>query len=148
MHTLYDTDFYTWTQEQAALLREGAFHDVDIANVVEEIESLGISQEHALESQLRRLVMHLLKWYYQPQRRQTGRSWASTIINARREIDRILTRSPSLHRRRESLLHAEYPTARRLASAETRLPLAIFPEACPWTIKEVLDEDFFPEATP
>ena len=83
---LYEQDLYAWTQEQAALLREGAVHDLDVTNLAEEIESLGKSDRRALGSHLRNLVRHLLKWYYQPAGRDTGPSWRSCLRNARAEI--------------------------------------------------------------
>src|SRR2546428_80611 len=73
MTTLYHTDFYLWTQDQAALLREGKVQALDLDNLAEEIESLGKSQRHELEHRLDGLLMHLLKWRYQPSRRQAGR---------------------------------------------------------------------------
>ena len=148
-HTeLYEQDFYTWTQEQAALLRKGAVQELDLANLAEEIESLGISQKHALASHLRNLVMHLLKWQYQPSGRLTGHSWQSSIINARDEIATLLEDVPSLQPQVAALLTRRYPAARRLAHSETDLPLATFPAACPWTPEQVLEADFWPEGEP
>ena len=63
---LYDTDFYQWTQTMALALRQGHWQDLDIENLVEEIESLGRSEKRALKSRLEVLLMHLLKWAYQP----------------------------------------------------------------------------------
>jgi hypothetical protein len=144
---LYEQDFYAWTQEQAALLRQGAVHALDLANLAEEIESLGISQKHALASHLRNLVMHLLKWQYQPSGRLTGQSWQSSIINARDEIATLLEDVPSLQPQVAALLTRRYPAARRLAQSETDLPLATFPATCPWTPEQVLEADFWPEGT-
>jgi Domain of unknown function DUF29 len=95
---LYKQDFYRWTREQAALLEARQFDALDMANLVEEITSLGISQKHALGSHLKNLVMHLLKWHYQPSERQTGHSWRSSIYNARDDIAVILEDSPGLRR--------------------------------------------------
>jgi hypothetical protein len=142
--TRYDEDFYAWTQEQAALLREGAVLELDLTNLAEEIESLGKSDRRALASHLRTLVMHLLKWQYQPGGRLTGHSWASSIQNARDEIAMILEDSHSLVPTVPALLARRYPLARQHAATETRLPLAIFPPACPWTPEQVLDPDFWP----
>lgn len=143
---LYDHDFYTWTQTTAALIRHGEWQDLDAQMIAEEIESLGISRAHAVTSHLKQLVMHLLKWYYQPSRRQMGHSWESTIINARSEIAALLEENPGLTSQLEAFLAKAYPTARRLARAQTRLPLATFPADCPWSLKDILDDDFFPEA--
>ena len=93
--TQYDQDFYAWTQEQAALLREGALGELDLTNLAEEIESLGKSDRRALGSHLRNLVLHLIKWHYQPSGRLTGQSWQSSIRNARAEIAVLL--EDSLH---------------------------------------------------
>jgi hypothetical protein len=146
--SLYDTDFYLWTQEQAALLEAQRFDALDIANLVEEITSLGVSDRRALGSHLKQLTLHLLKWQYQPSGRQTGHSWRSSIYNARDDIETLLEDSPSLRREVAPLLSRWYPAARRLASDQTSLPLATFPPACPWPPDQVLDADFWPEAEP
>ena len=141
---LYDQDFYAWTQEQAALLREGAVEELDLRNLAEEIESLGKSDRRALGSHLRNLVLHLLKWHYQPSGRLTGQSWRSSIRNARAEIAVLLEDSHRLEREVAGLLARWYPLARLDAADETGLPLATFPETCPWKRNEVLDPDFWP----
>ena len=142
---LYDTDFFLWTKQQAAALRDGKLQDLDLENLAEEIESLGKSDRRALGSHLEGLVMHLLKWRYQPDRRQTGHSWASTIRTHRSEIDAIVEDSPSLRRALPDLLARRYSIARQRASDETGLPLATFPTTCPWTIEQVVDAAFWPE---
>jgi hypothetical protein len=143
---LYDQDFYTWTQKQAALLRAGALHDLDVTHLAEEIESLGASDRRALGSHLRNLMLHLLKWHGQPAGRYTSPAWRSSIRNAHAEIAVLLDDSPSLRREVSGLLARWYPLARQDAADETGLPLATFPEACPWTAEQVLDADFWPEA--
>jgi len=142
---LYEQDFYRWIQEQAALLEARQFDTLDMANLVEEITSWGISQKHALGSHLKNLVMPLLKWHYQPNGRQTGHSWRSSIYNARDDIAVILADSPSLRREVPELLTRRYPTARMLAHNETGLPLATFPQECPWSAEQILDEEFWPD---
>jgi hypothetical protein len=146
--SLYDTDFYAWTLEQAALLRDGKVQALDLANLAEEIESLGKSDRRALGNHLQGLVMHLLKWHYQPSGRQTGHSWRDSIYNHREAIHDLLDDSPSLRRHVSALLERHYPRSRRKAADETGLPPATFPETCPWTPDQVLDEDFWPEQTP
>jgi hypothetical protein len=142
---LYDTDFYQWTQEQAALLRDGKARDLDWSNLAEEIESLGKSDRRALGSHLQVLLLHLLKWQYQPSMRQTGSSWRTTMRNARRAVSDITDDSPSLRRQIPVLLPKAYQRARVDAGDETGLALATFPEQCPWDVEQVLDEGFFPE---
>ena len=141
--TLYNTDFYQWSQQQAALVRAGKVQELDLDNVAEELESLGISQWHALESRLDVLVGHLLKWRYQAVRR--SRSWQRTIMEQRRRIRRLLRRSPSLQRHVSTMITEEYASIRTQTALETRLPETTFPQMCPWTLEQVLDDDFWPE---
>jgi hypothetical protein len=143
--SLYDTDFYAWTVEQAALLRDGKVQALDLANLAEEIESLGKSQSDAVWSHFQVLLRHLLKWRYQPTHR--SRSWRRTILTQRLALARKMGTQGTLYAQRGSLLDDAYPGARRLAVVETGLPLTLFPETCPWTPEQVLDEDFWPEET-
>jgi hypothetical protein len=140
---LYAQDFYAWTQEQAALLRDRKTQALDYFNLAEELESLGKSQHRELGSRLDVLVMHLLKWCYQPLERSG--SWRSTMRTQRRELRRLLQHSPSLRPLVMSVMHDGYRDARLEASEETGLPLATFPQDCPWTAEQVLNADFWPE---
>jgi hypothetical protein len=142
----YDHDFFAWTQHQAALLREGVVAELDLVNLAEEVDSLGKSDRRALQSHLEGLVMHLLKWRYQPEGRTTSTSWYGSIREHRARAAGILEDSPSLRRTVPALIAKGYDKARRVASHETGLPLATFPATCPWTAAQVLDDDFWPEA--
>jgi hypothetical protein len=139
----YDTDFYAWTQQQAQALAAKDWSALDLDHLVEEIESLGREQEHAIDSHLTNLLLHLLKWRDQPARR--GRSWRRSALNARVAIGKRLRRNPSLRSRLPIILVDAYADARKLAVVDTSLPLATFPETCPWALEDVLDEDFWPE---
>ncbi len=140
--TDYETDFYQWTQQQAALLRQGALSDIDMVNLAEEIESMGQSNRRAIESYLSNILMHLLKWQYQPQRR--GNSWEGSIENGRHRIDRLLKDSPSLKPKLPDIVADEYPLARKNAHRETGLALDTFPEHCPFTLNQITD-DYWPD---
>jgi hypothetical protein len=142
MTTPYDADLYTWTREQAAALRAKRWDALDVANLVEEIESLGNEQAHAVESHLANVLTHLLKWTYQLQRRSRG--WQNSGLVGRQQIARRLRRSPGLRPELPILLADAYRDARKRAMQETALPLATFPEQCPWSLEQVLDEDFWP----
>jgi hypothetical protein len=148
-HTeLYDQDFYAWTQHQTALLRAQKYHDLDYENLAEEVESLGKSQQNALESCLEKLLLHLLKWRYQPDKRVRGHSWEDTIREQRRRLSRLLSQNPSLCPTVLIVLAESYPYVRQRTSLQTRLPLATFPATCPWTVAQLLDDDFWPEGAP
>lgn len=142
-HLCYDHDFYAWTQHQAAVLREAVYHELDIENLAEEIESLGKRDRRELGSRLQVLVRHLLKWAYQPEGR--GPSWRRTIRTQRLEIEELLADSPSLRPRVSALMAERYTRWVKDAAEETGLSETVFPPACPWTMDEVLDESLWPE---
>ena len=143
---LYSEDFYAWTQTTAALIRAGKWVDIDQESLAEEVESLGASDKRLLTSQLVRLLTHLLKWRYQPTHRQDGHSWQDSISDARRMIALTIDDSRTLRDYPGARLAFAYQHARRTAQRETHLPLETFPAPCPWTLAQVLDDDFFPEA--
>ena len=89
--------------------------------------------------------MHLLKWQYQPERRDRGRSWRSTIREQRRRLARLLQDSPSLRPEVPTLLADGYSHARAKALDETGLPSDILPLTCPWMTVQILDDAFWPE---
>ena len=138
----YETDFYLWTQQQVALLRQGALSALDVENLIEEIESMGRSQRDATGSHLVIVIMHLLKWVYQPERR--GNSWRDSIVNGRIQIDDLLENNPSLKPQLRSLVEKAYLKAKRYASRETGLPLTKFPEQCPFTVEQITG-DYWPD---
>lgn len=140
--TSIDDDFALWATEQAALLRRGRFDRVDVENVMGELEYLGTSQKSEIESRLRVLLAHLLKWQFQPEQRSN--SWRATLIEQRTEIAEVIRRSPSLKRHSDDAVSAAYKIAALRASGETGLPSTAFPDACPYTIEQILDPDFLP----
>jgi hypothetical protein len=139
--SLYDTDFQDWTAQTAELLRRGRFHEVDLEHVAEEIEDLGKRDWKAVRSQLRRMLMHLIKRKIQPER--DGPSWSGSIDNARQEILDALRDSPSLRRRLSHEMGYVYESAIDLALAQTGLTdhRAAFglPGDCPFTLSQLLD---------
>ncbi len=143
--TIYEQDFQAWALENAALLRQGRLADIDVLHIAEELESMGASERRELQSRLRMLVRHLLKYQYQPERR--GKSWLLTIGHQRDAIEILLKQSPSL---RPLLDDAEemadiYTKAVRDAVIETELDRHLFPVRCPYAIDQLLDGDFLPD---
>ena len=142
----HDGDVYGWSLRQADLLRQGRYDDVDVENVAEEIESLGRSQPAVLQSSYRLIAAHLLETLFQPER--LTRSWAVTILRERLNAQDCLDANPSLKPRRPELFAAAYRQARKLAAAETGLPLATFPVDPPFTLDELSSEDHTPWQAP
>jgi hypothetical protein len=135
---LYEEDFAAWAEAQAEALRAGPLDGLDLAHLAEEIGDLSKRERDAIESHLETLVMHLLKWRYQPNRR--SRSWEATIKVARRNIAKLLRRSPSLRRDLPASLDEVYPNSRIRAAVATRLPDDLFPDTCPFTLDQVTGE--------
>jgi peptidoglycan/xylan/chitin deacetylase (PgdA/CDA1 family) len=138
----YDRDFYGWAQQQAHVLKAQDWAALDLDNLVEEVESLARSEYRGLRSEAQRLLMHALKWRYQPDHR--GESRRHSIEQARDEIEELLRENPSLQTRLAEAFTGAYRLARRQASRETDLPFATFPDACPWLLDDVLTEDWLP----
>jgi hypothetical protein len=140
---MYETDFVSWTEQTARLIRDGKFEQVDWEHVIEEIESLGRSDRRELKSRLEVLFNHLLKWEYQPDSRSG--SWKGTMNEQRNRIRDLLLDSPSLKPYLDEILSECYQRGRRAASDETELPLDAFPAECPYTLEQSLNSDFFPK---
>jgi DNA-binding transcriptional regulator YdaS (Cro superfamily) len=138
----YDRDYFGWTMRQAALIAERRFGELDLEHLVEEIEDLGRSEKREIENRLGVLLVHLLKWHYQIERRSGG--WASTIIEQRARLLKRLQESPSLGGYPSEILEEEYAVARARAAAETGLDVASFPARSPYTVDQILDPDFMP----
>lgn len=139
---LYETDFYAWTIEQASLLRNQQWSQIDLHNLIEEIESLGKQQRQELRNHLSVLIGHLLKWQYQPENR--SRSWLATIRVQRRDISRLLKDNPSLKPYIDEALLEAYENGRDLAMGETNLPEETFPSNNPYTVASILENNFYP----
>ncbi|MGD0720325.1 MAG: DUF29 domain-containing protein [Roseiarcus sp.] len=139
---LYDEDFYAWSNEQAALLRAGRLAQADIAHIAEEIESMGRTEKRELVSRLTVLLLHLIKWRFQPRRRTAG--WEASVRVQRNRLADHLDDNPSLRPLLPAALAAAYRDAALEAVADTGLPGATFPATCPWRVEDVMDAGFWP----
>ncbi len=144
LKALYDTDFNVWVESQIEALKAQRLEDLDLPNLIEEIEGLAKHDKRALRSHLKVLLMHLLKWQFQSDKRSN--SWRATISNARIEIEDILSDSPSLKNYLPTVLDKTYSNARNLAAIETGSAIQAFPENCPCPLSEALTLAFFPES--
>jgi len=139
----YNTDFYAWALYNAKLLRQGKFSDLDIEHIAEELETMGKNNKRELVSRFKILLAHLLKWQYQPDYR--GRSWRSSIVEQRSEISDLVEENPSFKILFDESVANAYPKAVKFAIKETGLSTHTFPQKCPYSLEQILDEDFYPE---
>jgi hypothetical protein len=142
---VYEQDRHAWATYTATLLHQGRLGELDIANLTEELDSMSASERRELYSRLKVLLMHLLKWRYQSE--HPSDSWGFTIDEQRDQLAYLLRQSPSLKPTVPTVVEEAYPAARRFAARETRLPLATFPERCPFAVEQILDLDYWPDVT-
>ena len=116
---LYDQDFLLWTQQQAAELRrvKDSNLPLDWENLAEEIESLGKSLRAELNSQIRRILRHLLKLDASPAIDPRA-GWRTTILDARTELEDLFEDSPSLRREVEGVIRKQVSAAAKLAALD------------------------------
>ena len=142
MTVTYDTDFYAWAMQNAELIRQGRFAEIDAEHVAEEIADMGRNIKRALDHRLAVLLAHLLKWEYQDAFHCP--SWRYTIKEQRRAITDLLEENPSLQHGLQEVLNRAYQRARQAAADETELKISTFPEACLFSPEQALDNDYWP----
>ena len=143
--SLYERDFYAWTQQQAHALDQHQAELLDWENLAQELGLMGIREKNEIKSRLVVLLTHLLKWKYQSSKRSV--SWFTTIANQRDDLQDWLNENPGLRQVIPDLLAKAYRNARREAAAETGLGIKTFPEDCDYELTQVLDAMFICDTT-
>jgi hypothetical protein len=140
--SLYERDLCLWLEQQAALLREGRFAELDLDNLIEEIEGMARRDKKAVKNNLVVLLTHLLKHQFQPEQRSSG--WRGSIVERRQRLRDDFEESPSLRPHAAEVFVRAYGDAREQASTETGLPIRTFPASSPYTLDQTLDPKFLP----
>jgi hypothetical protein len=140
---LYDHDFNLWIEQTLELLKARRFGELDLEHLIDELESVAKRDKREILSRLDVILMHLLKWQYQPHNRTA--SWQSSIQTNRKEIWRLIEDSPSLASYPAEVLSKAYESARKDAARETQLSIKTFPSLCPFSVEEALDDTSWPE---
>jgi uncharacterized protein DUF29 len=158
--SLYDRDWYAWTQDQAARLRAWPEqlrpNGLDVEHLAEEVESLGKSDRRAIESHLRLIALQLLKMKFHPAAADAGRHWMAEVDGFRDELERLFEDSPSLRAQREAIYARAWRSAERdmrrqlgrEAPDRARAFAAAVPPDAPARYDldaEILAEDWFPQ---
>jgi len=148
--TLYRTDFFHWTRDQARRLRRearrGARSDLDFEHLAEEIEGLGIENRRELLTRISRVMEQLLK-LERAKTEEERREALARITRQRSEIREILEESPSLWNVAERRLPSSYARARRqvMLAIEGCPETVPPPETCPFSLEQVSDPEWWPE---
>ncbi|MEN9461141.1 MAG: hypothetical protein RIS84_1161 [Pseudomonadota bacterium] len=151
LYELYQKDYSEWAEKTADLLKKGQFSELDIEHLLEELASMGASEQNELESRLTVLIAYLLKWQFQYQQLSErwqefkGDGWRSTIVEQRTRIAKRLRKSPGLKTKLPEILLEAYEDALELAIKETQLPAETFPATCPYKAEQLFDDDFYPK---
>jgi len=148
---LYEQDVNAWADSQVRLLKQGLTHALDVEHLIAELQDMGKSNLRELESRLIILIAHLLKWQFQLAtltarwKEFEAKSWRNTIIEQRAQLLFLLKKVPSLNASLQVAMTDAYTEARRLASRETNFAAETFPADCPYSVEQILDEDFYPQ---
>jgi hypothetical protein len=146
---LYDEDFYAWTQQQAQALRTHFKGDnrLDVEHLAEEVEDLGKSELHAVESFIEQIIAHLLKLDYSGQDSPRAH-WRAEVLNFRRSADRKMT--PSVRQVVQRKLDELYRNGRQTAAAGTLVHepdlVRRLPKTCPYDWDAIWHRDVLAEA--
>jgi hypothetical protein len=153
MNTLshqYEQDFPGWVKQHIALLQAGKFQELDVEHLIEELEGMATRDKNELVSRLKILIAHLLKWQFQLQQLSErwqefqGSSWRASIVEQRSELQDLLENNPSLKNHLAEAMVKAYPKAVSLAEKETGLPRNTFPVTNPYSVAQLLNDDFYP----
>jgi len=137
---LYDQDFVLWLDHAVNLLRQGKVQELDLEHFPDEIAAMSKREKRAIESNLKVILVHLLKYQHQPQQR--SRSWLCTLLEHRQRITRALQDSPSLRSHLLENFQEVYAQARALANTEIGLGADGFPMVASFSLEQVLDPTY------
>jgi hypothetical protein len=140
MQSLYESDFYAWTQQQIDLLKTQAWQNLDVQNLVEELADLGRRERQELRNRFGVLLGHLLKWQFQPEYRSN--SWLATIREQREQLNLLLEENPSLKPYLSEAIFISYKLGLNIAVQETGLPYEAFPAECPYSFEDAIDHSY------
>lgn len=142
MHPKHEEDFYGWALTNVSLLKQRKYQEADMQHIIEELEEMGTSNETQLINRLSVLIAHLLKWHLQPDSR--NRSWSGTIKEQRSKIKRLLKKNPSLQSKIPESIEEGFSDSKSIIEKETPIDLALIPRECPYTSKQIMDDQFYP----
>ena len=138
---LYELDDCQWLEENIKLLKAKLFQEIDLENLIEELEDLGRERKNAVESLLEQIIRHLLMYqYWHHERERNYRHWRSEITSFRGQLNRRMT--TNLYNYLAENLVVIYRYGRKYVIEKSGLDT--FPQQCPYTLEQLLDEDWFP----
>ena len=143
---MHESQYYDWLMLQARLLREGRIKEADLAHIAQELEDMGNELEAALVSFFRQTLVHLCKLrYFRDEQPRTH--WTIEIANFRSEMDERSVNRFSNPQKIEEIFGRAWQGARQnLKAMMAPADFKRIPVACPFTLDQVRDHEFFPQA--
>ncbi len=138
---LYEDDYALWLEKNIQLLAGRQLKDLDYENLIEELESLGRSERKTAESLVKQLLIHLLLYeYWTIEQDRNSDHWRVEIATFRDQLSDEL-KSKTIYNHVVEHLEPLYKRAVKLAALKSGVKLPI---ACPYTIEQILNEDWLP----
>lgn len=132
---MYEADETAWLEIMAELVEQGRFDEMDTLHLSEYLTDMAIRDRREVRSRLLVLLVHLLKWDHQPEKR--AGSWQATILHQRVELRELLESRTLLNHANEILFDA-YSDAIDVAVAETGLARTAFPALCQYSVAALI----------
>ena len=151
-NTLYDRDLQLWIDQTIHQLKNREFGSLDVEHLIEELVDLGRAEKNALKSNLSILLAHLLKLLVQHDVPDSMKgSWYGSVLEHRQRVIDNLADTPSLKNILLETVEKAYHSGRKLAIKVgtlarfgVRVPAeSEYPTTCPFSIEQILDEDFY-----
>jgi hypothetical protein len=144
LQQLYEIDDYLWLEETIKVLKNKDLENLDIDNLIEELESLGRSELNKVRSLLKQIIIHiLLLEYWQEEYDRNCSHWKGEIIAFRDDLNNSLT--TTLKNKLVQELESIYNVAVKIVSTKTGLSKNVFPENCPYSLEQLLDDNWYPD---
>jgi hypothetical protein len=139
---LYEIDDSLWLEETIELLKQKQFEQLDLENLIEELEDLGSEKKNAVEILLEQLIRHLLLCqYWTTEAEINSNHWKAEIIGFRSQLERRLT--TNLRNHLLDRLPKIYQAGFKYVNQKTNFTVD-FPQECPYTLDQLLDENWLP----
>ncbi len=138
---LYEIDDYLWLEKTIKLLKNRQFSELDLDNLIEELDALGNESKNRVKSLLEQIIRHLLLLeYWTEELPYNSNHWQSEILSFRYQLnDRITTNFKNMLANDLEMLYG-----RSLKFVETKTGFKRFPKNCPYTLEQLLDENYLP----
>ncbi|AFZ56537.1 DUF29 domain-containing protein [Anabaena cylindrica FACHB-243] len=142
LYSLYEVDNEKWLVQTLKLLKEKQLENLDLEHLIEELEAVSRRDRLTVESFLEQIIRHLLLLeYWQEQHEYNANHWQAEIMSFRNQLNEYLTQNLRNHLQENQL--KVYQKALKYVKQKTGM-IIHFPEDCPYTLEQLLNQDWLP----